>query len=126
MANNTCPHHAQQVQGGGAEEGGKDAGGGGHLRVAHLGQPLQGSQKAPLAVQDGGDHRHDAEDHDDALDKVVDGGSHIAPGDDIHSSEHCHDYHTHGVVDVKGHAEQPGQAVVQTGGVGDKEDEDND
>ncbi len=119
-------HHAQQVQGVGAEEGGKDAGVPGTPRGPHLGQPLQGGQKAPLAVEHGGNDGADAEDHDDALDKVVDGGGHIAAGDDIHSGEHRHDDDAHGVVDVKGHAEQAGQAVVQGGGVGDEEDKDND
>lgn len=116
----------QQVQGVGAEEGGEDAGDVRDGGVAHLGQSLQGGHKASLAVEDGGDDGADAHDHDDALDEVVDGGGHVAAGDDIHPGEDRHDDDTHGIVDVKGHAEQAGQSVVQRGGVGDEEDEDDD
>ena len=119
-------HHAQQVHRVGTEEGGEHAGGGGDGGVAHLGQPLQGGQEAPLAVEDGQDHGADAEEHDDALDEVVDGGGHIAAGDDIDPGEHRHHDDAHRVVDVKGHAEQPGQPVVQAGGIGDEEDKDDD
>lgn len=48
------------------------------------------------------------------------------PGNDIHAGEHRHNNDAQGVVDVKGHAEQAAQAVVQAGGVGDEEDEDDD
>ncbi len=116
-------HHPQQVQGVGAEEGGEHAGGGGGGGVAHPGQAVQGGHEAPLAVEDGGDDGDDAHDHDDALNEVVNGGGHVAPGDDVHPGEHRHDHDAHGVVDVKGHAEQPGEAVVQRGGVGDQKTE---
>jgi len=116
--------HAQQIHRVGTEEGGEHAGGGGRLS-GHLGQLGQGRHKAALAVQHRHDDGGDAEKHDDALDKVVDGGGHVAPGDDVDAGEDGHDDDADGVVDVKGHAEQTGQTVVQAGGVGDQEDEDN-
>ncbi len=67
----------------------------------------------------------DAEEHDDALDKVVDGGGHIAAGNHVHTGEDGHGDDANGVINVKGHAEQPGQAVIQAGGVGNQKDEDN-
>ena len=98
----------------------------GHLPGRLIGdQPLQGGQEAPLTLEDSGDDGADAENHDDALDEVVDGGGHVAPGDDVDTGENRHHHHAHAVVDVKGHAEQAGEPVVEAGGVGDEEDEDN-
>src|SRR5699024_8616773 len=119
-------HHPQQPHGVGADEGGEDPGDGGEGLILDPGQALQGLEEAALAVQYRGDDGNDAHDHDDALDEVVDGGGHVAPGDDVHPGEHRHDHHAHGVVDVEGHAEQAAEAVVEAGGVGDQEDEDDD
>ena len=54
-----------------------------------------------LAVEYGGNDGADPKNHDDALDKVVDGGGHIPPGNDIHAGEHRHHNDAQGVVDVK-------------------------
>ena len=108
------------------KEANTPGGAGEHLRVLDPGQALQGGHKAALAVEHGGDDGDDADEHDDALDEVVDGGGHVAAGDDIDAGEHRHDDDAHGVVDVKRHAEQAGEAVVQGGRVGDEEDEDDD
>ena len=78
-----------------------------------------------LAVEDGGHHGDNAHQHDDALDKIVDGGGHVAPGDDIHAGEHGHDHDAHGIVDVERHAEQTAQTVVQGCRVGNEKQKDD-
>ena len=77
-------------------------------------------------MKDGGDDSDDAHDHDDALNKVIDGGGHVAPGNDIDSREHRHNNDAHRVVNVEGHAEQAGQSIVQAGGIGDEKDKNDD
>ena len=64
------------------------------------------------------DHCDDANDHDNTLDKIVDGGGHVAASDNIHSGEHRHNDDADSVVDVKGHGKEPGKAVVKRGSVG--------
>jgi len=91
--------------------------------VRNLAQLVQGLHEAALAVQYGGDDGDDAADHDDALDEIVDGGGHVAAGDDIDGGENGHHDDAHAVINVKGHAEQAGEAIVQRGGIGDQENE---
>ena len=117
--------HAQQIDGIGAEEGGEHAGRCGHRGIAHLTQLVERLQEAALTLEHSADDRADAHDHDQALNEVVDGGGHVAAGDDVHAGKHGHDDDAHGIVDVKRHAEQAAQAVVQGRGVGDEEDEDD-
>ena len=119
--------HAEQVPRVGAKEVGKHA-------AAHFGtsvgwqhrQFLHGSGETTLTVQHGGDDQHDAENHDAALDEVVDSRGLIAAKNDIDGGE---DSHRDGAVDVgdaEAHLEQRGDALIDTGGVGDEEHEGDD
>ena len=90
------------------------------------GKLFHGVQEAALAVQDRCDDRRDTAEHDDALDEVIERGSHVAAGDDIDGGQERHDEDDDMVVDAEGHPEETGQTVVDTGRVRDQEDERDD
>ena len=118
---------AQQAEGIRAEEGIEDAG---HIPVGNAGilgggQAAEGGHESALAAQNGGDDRHDAEEHDDSLDEIIDRGGHVAAHDNVDGGEHGHDDDADGIVNVEGHPEQAAESVIQRGCIGDHKDEDN-
>ena len=114
-------HHGGQVKGVWPEEGGKDPRGIRYAGIHHPGQGVHGHRKPAELLEGGYDDDHDASQHDDALDEVVDHRGHVAAGHHIDGGEQGHDEDTQGVVNGKGHGEKPGQAVVQGCRIGDQE-----
>ena len=112
----------------GPKEGGEGPrlaeGGGGVAR--ELGQLVNGVHKPALAGEDGRHDDDNPKEHDNPLDKVADGGGHVPAEDDVNRRKGRHYDDADGVGDVEGHLKQPGKAVVDRGGVGDQEDEDDD
>ena len=85
---------------------------------------MSGQGQAPVVPQHRADHRHDAEEHDDALDEVVPGRGHVPAQDHVHAREGRHEDDAHRVIDAgEGDGEEPGEAVVEGGRVGDQKDE---
>ena len=117
--------HAEQVQRVRPQEGGERAGRGGYRGVGHRRQLLQRLGQAAELGQGGRDDGHNAGEHDDALDKVVHHGGHVAARNDVDGREHSHEENADRVVNVKGHGKQARQAVVQRGGIGDQKQEDD-
>ena len=78
-----------------------------------------------MAVEDGGDHGHDAHQHDDTLDEVIDGRAHVAAHDDVDTRQRGHDEHPAPVGQGEGGREELSQTVEEGGGVGDEEDKDD-
>ncbi len=117
-------HHADQVERIRSQEGSK-----GTADIAcavlYLGEFFHGGHETALTAQHGGNDHHDTDEHDHALDKIVDGGSHVAAGDNIDAGQHAHGDNAYGVVNVEGHAEQTGQAVEQRRRIRDQENEDD-
>ena len=71
------------------------------------------------------DDRDYSEEHDDALNKIVDGSCHISADNDIDCGEQCHYDDADAVVNGKCHGEQTGKTVVKRCGVGNHENKDN-
>ena len=120
-------HDPKEAQGIRAEEGVEDSG---HIavrdgRILRRGQAAQGGDEAAVGAQHRTDDRDDADQHDDALDKVVDRGGHIAADDYVDGGEHCHGDDADGIVDVERHSEQAAQAVIQRCSIGNHKDEDD-
>ncbi len=82
--------------------------------------------EAALAHQHSGDDDDNACEHNDALNKIVDCGRHIAAGNDVNRREKRHQNNADGVINVECHAEQAGQTVIQRCGVRNEENEDDD
>ena len=118
--------HAEKFQRLGAEEGGERAGRGGHGGVLHAGERVHGRHEAAVFIEHCQHHHDDAAQHDQALNKIVDGRGHVAARHHVDAGQRRHEDDTERVVDVEGHAEQPGKAVVERGRVGDEEDKDDD
>ena len=118
-------HHACQTAGIRTKEGGEGAGGIGNRRVGDFAQLLNGFGNAAVISSHRNNHGDDAENHNDALDKVVDGSGHITAHDDINGRQHRHGDDANRVINVKGHAKQSAQAVIQGCGVGNQENEDD-
>ena len=118
-------HNAKQVQRIRSEEGGKSAGLGCCRGILHHGEGAYRGEKAPIGFQYGGDHGADAKKHDQSLDKVVDGCCHIASGNHIDAGQHCHQYDADRIINVKCHAEETGEPVVEGSRIGDQEDKDD-
>ena len=106
-----------------SEEGREHTGSSGDSLIGDAGEAVDGRQEAALGVQHRKDDCGDAEQHDNALDKVVDRGGHVAACNDVDSGQDCHDDDTDCVVDVKSHSEQTGKTVVERCRVRDEEDE---
>ena len=123
-------HNAQQAQRIRSEEGVEDTGNRAvrETRAGILcrGQAFQGSHEAALAAQHSPDDRHNTHQHDDALDKVVHCRCHIAADNHVDGSQHRHNDHADGIVNIEGHPEQTAQSVVQGRGIWNHEDKDND
>ena len=96
------------------------------VRRVDDGEFLHSVQEAALAVQDRRDDSADAEEHDDALNEVVERRGHVTAGNDVDRGQERHDDNDDVVVDAEGHSEETGQTVVDTGGVRDQEDERDD
>ena len=77
-------------------------------------------------MQHRGNDGRDAKDHDNALNKIIDGGRHIAACNDIDTGEYRHDDDAYGVIDVKRHTEQAAQAIIEACSVRDEEDKNDD
>ena len=60
--------------------------------------------------------------HDDALDKIVNGGGHISAKNYVQAGKPCHNSNDYPVGNVKGNMEQAGKTVVQGGGVWNQKD----
>ena len=71
--------------------------------LTHLTHSLD---ESALAVEHHGNDCGDAEEHDDALDEVVDGCGLISTEDDIHGGEHGHDDGTIGIRYAESHLEE--------------------
>lgn len=84
------------------------------------------AEEKPPAVQDEDDDEADAAEHDDSLHEVVERGGHIAADHDVDAGEQGDAEHAPGEVDAERHREKAGQALVDRGGVGHEEDEDDD
>ena len=82
-------------------------------------------QKTALIIQYGYNDGADAEQHDNALDKIIDGSRHIAAQYDIDSGQNSHCDDTDGIRNIERDPEQARQAVVDGGGIGNQEDEGN-
>ena len=115
-------HQPQRIR---AKEGIENTGGRGDRSVLHLSQTVQCLHKAALGIENRRDNGDNTHQHDQALDKVVDGCGHIAAGDHINGGQHRHQNDAHRIVDVERHAEQAGQTVIKRSGVRNQEDEDN-
>ena len=77
-------------------------------RIGNLCQTVDRFHKAALAHQHSGNDNHNAKQHDDALNKVIDGSCHVAACDDVNRGQNRHENDTDGVVNVECHAEQAG------------------
>ena len=72
------------------------------------------------------DRRNDAADadqHDDALDEIVDDRCHVAAEDHVEGGQDCHCHDAPLVVDVERHAEELGKAGIHRRRIGNEEDE---
>ena len=56
----------------------------GHIIRRNLGKLLEGCEETALALQHRDDNRADAEQHDDSLDKVIEGCGHVSADDNVH------------------------------------------
>ena len=117
---------AQQTERIGSEEGVERARNRGGARVLHLGKTVERFHEAALIHKHRRDDRHNADDHDNALDEVVDRRRHVAARDNIDTRQHAHGDDAPDVVDVERHAEQTGKTVVKRGGVGNQENKGDD
>ena len=79
-----------------------------------------------MRVQHGGDDDDDAEEHDNTLYEVVHRRCLIPSEDDIDGGEDCHDHHAVLVGNTESHLEEGGDAFIDTGGIGNQEDEGDD
>ena len=117
-------HDAQQVQRVGPEHA--------HERAVHGGQIgrnarqlVDGLGEPAVVHQDGHNDRDDAQQHDDALQKVVHDRGHVAADDHIDAGDRRHADHACLVGQAERHAEQTRQAVVDARRVRDEEHEDD-
>lgn len=82
-------------------------------------------QSAP--AHENGDHDdHDAEQHDDALYKIVPHGSHISADEHIHRRNRRHDEYAHPVRNIERHRKQASESFIEGGRVRDQKDENDD
>ena len=100
--------NAEQVERVGTKERSKDARLRRGCRIGNLCQTVDRFHKAALAHQHSGNDNRNAKQHDDALNKVIDGGCHVAACDDVNRGQNRHENDTDGVVNVECHAEQAG------------------
>ena len=82
------------------------------IATGQLGQAFHCIHKSTLSGQYCPDHCNDPEDHNDSLDKVIDGSGHISSKDHIDAGKGSHKDHTHRIRNVKSHPEQSGQAII--------------
>ena len=80
--------------------------------TGQLGQAFHRIHKSTLSGQYCPDHCNDPEDHNDSLNKVIDGSGHISSKDHIDAGKGSHKDHTHRIRNVKSHPEQSGQAII--------------
>ena len=91
--------------------------------VAHLVHSLN---ESALTVEHNGNDSCYTEEHDDALDEIVDSRGLISSEDDIHGSEQCHDDGAILVGYAESHLEEFGYSHIHTCGIWNKEHEGDD
>lgn len=89
-------------------------------------EAVDGLREPAVAVQHSGHHSHNAHQHDEALDEVVDRRSHIAAQPHVGTRQHSHTDDTPRVVDAESHPEQTRETIVERCRVGNEENEDDD
>ena len=84
-----------------------------------MGQGIERLHKAAVVPQNHGHHGNDPKDHNNPLDKIIDGCGHISPSYYINPCQHRHDDNTDGIVNIEGHAEKTGEPIIKRGSIGD-------
>ena len=99
------------------------------LHIGTLGRDLRKRNdsfgKTALARKHHRNYRNDAHQHHNTLDEVVQNSGHITAKYHINAGNNRHTYHTPFVRQAKRHTEQTGKAVIDTGGIGNQEHEDD-
>ena len=75
-----------------------------------------------MIVQYADDRHYDTDDHDRALDKVIDRCGHVTAEDYVYASEGCHNDDADLVVNVECHVKESRETVIYGRSIGDKED----
>ena len=87
----------------------------------NTGKCIHRFHESAVIVQNSGDNNDNTEEHDNTLNKVVDSGSHVAAGNDIHTGQHTHNNNAPNIVDAECGLKQSGQTVVQRSSVRNEE-----
>ena len=96
-----------------------------------FGKRAHSLHQSALRRKDGGDDGDDTDEHNEALNKVVDRGGHISAGNNVHAGKNGHNTNDDDVGEVfvgeaERHREQSAETVKKRGGVRDQEDKDDD